>query len=233
MIPDKVLSDITSRAKVDWPDDKEMQRYCIKQEREGYTKLQELDFGSLAEKRAELIASAKGIFDAWNEVYDTVAAEVSAYSALENYSVEEVSQDVIEAWKSEARKQHESSYVSQLEYVDGKERKHWAILATREEIDPIKSLLIELEKIVGGECYNGNIHNYASWGELDSVGRQFRYPVTFYTGDRESKQWNVSQDMPSESLVTGHYKFGSNELNIYRALAKVVSHLRSKYGFKV
>ncbi|TSP14031.1 hypothetical protein [Cupriavidus campinensis] len=233
MIPDEVLRDITSRAKAEWPDDTDMETHCIKQETEGYANLQSLDFGPLADRKAELIESAREIYDAWNDVFDTVEAEVSAYNALAGYTADELGQDLVEAWKAEARRQHDSSFASQLAYVEGKELKHRAIQATRQEIDPIKALLIELEEIVGSECYNGNIQNYASWGELDSVGRQFRYPVTFYNGNRKTKEWSVSEGMPSENLITGHYKFGSNELNIYRALAKVVSHLRSKYGLKV
>lgn len=233
MIPDEVLSEIIARAKNTWPDDKEMQKYCISEENEGYARLQSIDFGELADLKAKFIESARESFDAWDEVCNSVESEISAYRNLLAFSGEGLSQEVIDEWKTQARIEHEGYYAGQLEFLENKVRKHASVLATRQRIDPIKNLLIELEKIVGNECYNGNIQNYGSWGELESEGRQFRYPVKFYTGSGEIKKWIVSPDIPSEELITGYYAFGANELNIYRALFKVVLHLRDKYGLKV
>lgn len=233
MIPDEVLSEIVDRVKKAWPNDKEMQKHCIVEEKEGYAKLQNIGFGDLANLKDEFIESAKETFDAWNEVYDSVVSELSAYRNLLAFSAEGVSPENIDEWKKQARNEYEGCYAGQLEFLKKKAQKHASILATRQQIDPIKNLLIELEQIVGNECYNGNIQNYGSWGELESEGRQFRYPVKFYTGSGVSKKWTVSPDIPSEELVTGYYAFGANELNIYRALLKVVSHLRENYGLKV
>lgn len=233
MIPDEVLTEIVSRVKSEWPDDKEMQKYCISEEKEGYVRLQSIDFGDLANLKDEFIESAKESFEAWNEVCDSVASELSAYREILTFSANGLSQEIIDEWKTQAKNENEGYYAGQLEFLENKVRKHVSILATRQQIDPIKNLLIELEKIVGSECYNGNIQNYGSWGELESEGRQFRYPVKFYTGSGESKKWTVPLDIPSEELITGYYAFGANELNIYRALFKVVSHLRDKYGLKV
>lgn len=233
MIPDEVLSEIVARAKTKWPDDREMQKHCVAEEKEGCAKLQSIDFGDLANLKDEFIESAKETFDAWNEVCDSVESELSAYRDLLVFSAEGLSPDVIDKWKKQARNEYEGYYAGQLEFLEKKAQKHASILATQQQIDPIKNLLIELEQIVGNECYNGNIQNYDSWGELESEGRQFRYPVKFYTGSGESKKWTVSPDIPSEELITGYYAFGANELNIYRALFKIVSHLREKYGLKV
>lgn len=233
MIPDEVLSEIVERAKNEWPDDKEMQKYCISEEKEGYAKLQSIDFGDLANLKDEFIESARESFDAWNEVCDSVESELSAYRNLLAFSAEGLSQEVIDECKTQAREEHEGYYAGQIEFLEKKVQKYASVLATRQQIDPIKNLLIELEKIVGNECYNGNIQNYGSWGELESEGRQFRYPVKFYTSSGESKKWTVSSDIPSEELITGYYAFGANELNIYRALFKVVSHLRERYGLKI
>ncbi|MNF94364.1 hypothetical protein D3C84_770740 [compost metagenome] len=147
--------------------------------------------------------------------------------------MEGVSKEIVDEWKEQAKADNEGYYAGQLEYLERKSKKHASVLATRQQIDPIKELLTELEKIVGNECYNGNIQNYGSWGELESEGRQFRYPVKFYTDNDVQKRWTVSPDIPSEELITGYYAFGANELNIYRALYKVVLHLREKYGLKV
>lgn len=34
-------------------------------------------------------------------------------------------------------------------------------------------------------------------------------------------------------IVTGHYRFGANELSIYRALVKIIDMLEVDYGLKV
>jgi hypothetical protein len=233
MIPEEVFSEIVNRAKSAWPDDKQMQKYCISEEKEGWNKLQEISFGDLEYLKEDFIKSAQESFEDWNEIFESVNSELSAYRNLLSFSVNGVAQEVIENWKVEAQEEHEGYYAGQLEYLEEKARKHSSILATRQKIDPIKSLLIELEQIFGSECYNGNIQNYGSWGELESEGRKFRYPVKFYTDSGEIKKTVVPPDTPSEVLITGYYAFGANELNIYRALYKAISHLQEKYGLKV
>jgi len=233
MISEEIFKEIVLRVKSEWPDDKEMQKFCVSEEKEGYTKLQNLDFGDFADLKDEFISSARETFDAWNDIYDSVESEFSSYCELQSCTADGIEAKIIEDWKMDAKKEHEGYYLGQLEFVGQKVRKHASILTTRQQIDPIKTLLVELEQIVGNECYNGNIQNYGSWGELESEGRQFRYPVKFYTDKGEDKKWFVSPDIPSEELITGYYNFGANKLNIYRALFKVVSHLRAKYGLKV
>lgn len=233
MTPEDVLNEIIARAKSEWPDDREMQKYCISEEKESYAKLQAIDFGELAHLRDKFIESARSSFDAWSDIFDSVESELDAYRELLNFSNDGISSEIIEEWKTQASQENEDYYAGQLEFLQNKVRKHASIIATREQIDPIKALLIELEKIVGNECYNGNIQNYGSWGELESEGRKFRYPVKFYTGSEEKKVWSVSPNTPSEELITGYYPFGANELNIYRALFKIISHLRENYGLKV
>ncbi len=233
MIPKEVLNDIVARAKDEWPQDREMQKHYITEEKEGYERLQLIDFGEISNLKDEFIKSAQDIVDSWIDVCSFVESDLAAYHKLLAFSVEGIEQEVIKEWKKEAKEAHDTYYTDQHEVLENKARKHASILATREQIDPIKNLLIELEKIVGSECYNGNIQNYGSWGELESVGRSFRYPVKFYTSSGESKKWTVSSDIPSEELITGYYAFGANELSIYRALFKVVSHLKEKYGLKV
>jgi len=140
---------------------------------------------------------------------------------------------LLEQWKKEAEEENEGYFRVQLEEIEKKVRQHQSIKNNRKEIDPIKQLLIELEDIVGNECYNGNIQNYSSWGDLESEGRSFRYPVKFFNGKEENKKENVTKDISSEELITGYYPFGANELGIYRALHKVLKHLEKNYGFKL
>jgi hypothetical protein len=177
MIPEEIFKDIILRAKKEWPDDKEMQDHQISEEKEGYAKLDDLDFTDLVSLKDKLISSARETFDAWDEVYDSVKSELVAYRVLLNFSVDGIAQEHIKEWKVEAEEENEEYYEGQLKFLEQKAKKHLSILKTREQIDPMKNLLVELEQIVGNECYNGNIQNYGSWGELESTGRRFRYVV--------------------------------------------------------
>lgn len=233
MVPDSILTEIIARARDEWPSDKQMQKHTIMEEKGAYEKLQSIDFGDLENIKTALIDSAKAIYDEWTLILEAVEAELDACETINTFSVDGISEQIINDWKKEAVNLHEGDYSEQLEYLINKVQKHESVLLTRQQIDPIRRLLIELEEIVGSECYNGNIQNYGSWGELESEGRKFRYPVKFYTSSGERKQWAVSRDTLSEELITGHYAFGANELNIYRALYKVVMHLRENYGLKI
>lgn len=157
MTPDEILSDIVARAKSTWPNDKEMQKYCISAEKEGYAKLQSIDFGELDNIKEKIIEYAQDVYESWDEVFESVESELGAYRKLLVFYAEGLSQEFIDEWKAQAKKEHADHYADQLQFVEEKVRKHESILATRQQIDPIKSLLIELEKIVGNECYNGNI----------------------------------------------------------------------------
>jgi hypothetical protein len=44
-------------------------------------------------------------------------------------------------------------------------------------------LLLELESIIGNECYNANIQNWGPNGVFEGEGREFRYPITFIDSD--------------------------------------------------
>lgn len=95
-----------------------------------------------------------------------------------------------------------------------------------------KRLLIELEKIVGNEFYNGNIQNWGPGGVFEGEGRALRYPVTFRDADDKTiKTKNVDPALPGDTVITGMYRLGANELSIMRALDLVVSHLERGYGF--
>lgn len=100
-----------------------------------------------------------------------------------------------------------------------------------ENILKLKILLVELEDIVGNECYNSNIQNYSSGGILESEGRKYRYPVTLGENSQAKKRLMPTDDFGT--LMTGHYKFGANNLNIFTALSKIVKHLELNYDFKI
>ena len=94
-----------------------------------------------------------------------------------------------------------------------------------------KQLLIELEDIIGNEFYNANIQNWGPGGVFEGEGRALRYPVIFRDKDGKSiKTKHVDTALPSETIITGIYKFGANELSIMRALDLMLSHLERRHG---
>ena len=81
-----------------------------------------------------------------------------------------------------------------------------------------KRLLVRLESIIGRLCYNANIQNYAAWGEWESAGRRFRYPLAFIGEDGGRRKTSAPDAAwPAKTLLSGHYAFGANQLLIIRA----------------
>ncbi|MCF1459252.1 MAG: hypothetical protein LPH21_17420 [Shewanella sp.] len=176
-IPASVLEEIRARAKESWPDDKDMKEYSVKEEIGGYRQFQSIDFsGVLDEQKVQIIESAKDIYEGWDEIASEVEGEIEALKELKKFEPPNIASELLNQWKKEADDENEGYFRLQLKEIQRKARQHKSIRNTRKEIDPIKQLLIELEDIVGNECYNGYIQNYSSWGELESEGRSFRYP---------------------------------------------------------
>jgi hypothetical protein len=97
-----------------------------------------------------------------------------------------------------------------------------------------KRLLIDLEKIVGNEFYNAHIQNWGPGGVFEGEGRAIRYPITFIDRDRGAlKTKNVEDKLPSDTILTGSYKLGANELSIMRALDRVLSYLERHHGLQI
>jgi hypothetical protein len=96
-----------------------------------------------------------------------------------------------------------------------------------------KRLLLDLEDIIGNECYNANIQNWGPRGVFEGEGREFRYPVTFIDDQgNKIKRKKPDADIPTDVAVTGYYAFGANQLQIIRALNKVVTYLEKHHGLK-
>lgn len=94
-------------------------------------------------------------------------------------------------------------------------------------------LLAELEAIIGHETYNANIQNWGAGGAFLGEGRAFRYPLSYISDGEKTKGHEYFGDIPPEVLMTGHYRFGANQLSVMRALDEVVRRLEEKYGFRV
>lgn len=93
---------------------------------------------------------------------------------------------------------------------------------------------MELEKIVGGECYNASIQNWGPHSVFRGEGRDFRYPITYISeqGDKVKRRW-IDTTLPTSVAMTGYYAFGANELHIMRGLEKVLKYLESQHGLKI
>jgi hypothetical protein len=109
----------------------------------------------------------------------------------------------------------------------GKTRKPKALSRKR------KKLLTKLERIVGGNCFNGNIQNYYMW-EWENEGRWFRYPITFVDKNGKKRKERYPEDsMASAKMQTGYYAFGANQLHIMRGLVEVIDYLEAHHDLKV
>lgn len=229
-IPEDVMAGIREYARAEWPDDADMRRWTIKNEIEGYNAIAELDFGAATEVRAAILAEALEYDQQWEMRASFVADEVRSFNALATIEPDDVPAPLVEEWKSAAAREHDW-FQQRLDEVESRIEHHRYVERTRAKVEPIRSLLAEMERIVGSECYNGNIQNYSSWGVWEGEGRSFRYPASFVRGDRIEKRSGRTADLPAEQLITGHYRFGANELGIYRALIKIVDMLQRDFGF--
>jgi hypothetical protein len=94
-------------------------------------------------------------------------------------------------------------------------------------------LLLELERIVGGQCYNANIQNWGPNGTFEGEGRSFRYPLTVVGEDGKKARAYYGVPLPDGVAMTGYYAFGANQLHIVRALDKVLGYLEENHKLKI
>jgi len=95
-----------------------------------------------------------------------------------------------------------------------------------------RKLLIQLESILGNECYNANVQNYGPGGVREADGRAFRYPLTVQLNDQDKQKIRdhcVPRTVTDEALRSGHYSFGANKLDVMSALEKVLQHLEEHH----
>ena len=99
-----------------------------------------------------------------------------------------------------------------------------------------RKLLIALESIVGNEFYNPSIQNYGPGGIREPDGRAFRYPLTLQRADGEAEKirsYSIPDEIGDKMLRSGYYKFGANQLNVMKALDRILNHLETNYGFVI
>ncbi|BBF79935.1 hypothetical protein [Asticcacaulis excentricus] len=229
-IPAEILTDIRKRAKLLWPDDREWQEDFITLEANSYAAFQEMDFSNAALVKDDIVTQAMEYFESWEERASHVESEIDAYAQIATTAPDDIPPDVISKMKQDIATE-DDWFAMQLDSLRRAIDGYRYVRDTREKVGPIRELLVRMEGIIGKECYNGNIQNYSSWGEWDGEGRSFRYPVTFIRKGVAEKCHTGFAALTHEELITGYYKFGANELSIYRALMQVIEMLESEYGF--
>ena len=89
-----------------------------------------------------------------------------------------------------------------------------------------RSLLIEMEGIIGSQCWNSRS---GQWDE----GRRFRYPIQFPERKGSRLYRRVTSKISDAKLLKGHYVFGANKLFIFRALNRVLEHLEKTHVLRL
>ncbi|WP_234267569.1 hypothetical protein [Hydrogenophaga sp. NFH-34] len=99
-----------------------------------------------------------------------------------------------------------------------------------------RKALVQLESILGNECYNASIQNYGPGGVREADGRAFRYPLMVRLSDQEKQKirdhW-VPDKISDEALRSGYYAFGANQLDVMTALDKILQHLENHHGLVI
>ncbi len=99
-----------------------------------------------------------------------------------------------------------------------------------------RRLLVQLEGILGNECYNGNIQNYGPGGVREAEGRSFRYPLTLRSSDGTTtkvRARTIPPDVTDDMIRSGYYAFGANQLDVMEGLEKILRFLERNHGLVV
>lgn len=228
-IPEDVLFAIRRSAKADWPGDHEMQRHIEESETDAWRELQSLEFGDAAQVREGILKEAEEYMETWEDRLHFIRDEIESFEALGQLAPDDVPAQELLAMKTRAAEANDW-YALQLDEVTREIARSRYIRDTRARVEPMRDLLVRVEQILGSECYNANIQNYSAWGVWEGEGRSFRYPVTYLRTGGEEKRRSRTEDLAAEELITGHYRFGANELGVMRALVRVIEMLKDEYG---
>lgn len=232
-IPTRVLKAIKRKARDEWPGDPEQAEAVIAEEMNFYHQFASFEFGDAARHKDQIVRHAIELdsWDSWESRLSYLQAEVEAFLELQTSNVEGVPDNIRTAFAEGAAAQHPSSFADQLDQIEREVARYRYVQEVRQTVAPIKRLLIEMERLVGGRCYNPSTRNYGPGGIWESEGRSFRYPLTTIpTDDSKSKHWTVPPDLTESELITGYYQVGRNELAIMRSLVDIVRLIEREYG---
>lgn len=84
-----------------------------------------------------------------------------------------------------------------------------------------RRVLMNMEYMIARDCDNGR--------------GLFRYPIVFQTGPEECRQQRefITDEIPNEVLLDGHYQFGRNRLYVMRALEQILEYLERDFGLDI
>jgi len=102
-------------------------------------------------------------------------------------------------------------------------------------VEARKSLLAELERIVGNQTYNAKIQNWGPSGSFLGEGREYRYPVTLMDaqGQKRKIYGKIDSKVSMQEIQQAYYGFGANNLHIGLALQRVLTYLEENYDLDI
>ncbi|EPT9252272.1 hypothetical protein ACVTNV_000589 [Vibrio alginolyticus] len=234
LISDEILEDIISTVRKYHPTDLEAQEREIQLEKDAYRRIMGFDYSKITpEEKMYLLDNLKNGLTFWSDAEETIQDDIEALIQLKAISAPDLGQNQVERWKAIAAAEQPGAYREQLIYVEATIEKHRAVSKLESHYGPIKQLLIELEDIIGNECFGGRIIEFCNWGELNSVGSQERQIIEFHSENYPYQKDAIPEEIPFEDLITGHYNIDDKQLNIVRGLYKVLMHLEANYGLRL
>lgn len=162
---------------------------------------------------------------------EEINADVDAYRALQVVP-DDISPELFEQLKRDARVENET-YSGQWYEVETRIAEYRYARDARARIEPVRELLIRMEEIISKEGYNPYTQNYGPGGIRQPDGRNQRYRARYIKDGAVMSGGTRPKDISPEILLTGHYRFGANRLNINSALLKIIDMLEKEYGLKI
>lgn len=159
-------------------------------------------------------------------IEDSVNEELDYYLKIKNLNTKGIEKGSIEKIFSDAKNKYQD-YEKQYDYII----KQINVYKTDKNISALKDLYIDIENIIGGECYHDSIQNYWRWGELLDEGRFFKYPFKYYKDGKkiDIKTYRIQKWMTTEEILSIYYLFGKNQLFIGRGIFRVLEYLENRY----
>ncbi len=231
IVPVEVINDINIKADVIFEDDQvDEKKEYIKSEMMSYIKFVSFDtkykgFPVIKSELVEYYKETDCCYELWETVYKDIDSAMKDFEAFYKHKDDSISHDLIVKWKEEILEDYCGDLFNKL---DERIYNYKKILEIRREVSPYKSLLIELENILGNEFYN-NIQSYSSCDDHFLKKQGYRYPITIDDGEYVDKVKYISSLTNEENMINASYELGVNRLEIFRALLKMIKHLESKY----
>ena len=228
-IPPHIVTEIEESAAKDWPDDYEMQMEVIESETKYCAEFFNLDFGEALPFKSMILKECSEIFDSWEYRLSAAKAELEAFVELQNLFYPDIPLEVLEEVRAKVNFE-DGDFSFQLKEIQSGIQAYRKVREIRGKIEPYREVLVAMESILSSECYNSNTQNFGPGGVWEGEGRTYRYPVHFLVQGSDERRKGKTDDLPAEALITGRYQFGANQVNVYRALVRIIEMLQRDHG---